>query len=246
MKESISEAADLIMKSEYLTALTGAGISVESGIPPFRGENGLWSKYDPGLFEISYFVSNPEESWELIKKLFYATFKNALPNAAHQVLAHLEQRGILKLLITQNIDGLHHSAGSRSVIEYHGSTRCLVCLHCNKKYERSEEKITQPLPRCECGGVLKPDIIFFGEEIPFQAIYGVQEAIENTDVMLVVGTTGEVFPASLIPVEAKRRGAKIIEVNTQPSSFTYDTTDVFLQGSATKLLLALEKEMEKF
>ena len=245
MENKISEAARLIIESKYLSALTGAGISVESSIPPFRGENGLWSKYDPGLFEISYFLSNPEESWELMKKLFYETFKNARPNEAHFMLARLEHKGLLKVLITQNIDGLHHSAGSRHVVEYHGSTRNLTCTHCSEKRESSEDTIAVSLPKCSCGGVLKPDIIFFGEEIPISAILGVQDAIETTDVMLVVGTTGEVFPASLIPIEAKRRGAIIIEVNTQPSSFTYDTTDIFLQGLATKILHVLEEEIQK-
>lgn len=245
MKDRIPEAARLIVGSKYLSALTGAGISVESGIPPFRGEDGLWSKYDPGLFEISFFLSNPEESWELLKKLFFETFKHAHPNEAHLVLARLEQKRLLKVLITQNIDGLHHSAGSRHIVEYHGSTLNLTCTHCREKRETSEEIIASSLPKCSCGGVLKPDIVFFGEEIPLSTILGVQETIEATDVMLVVGTTGEVFPASLIPIEVKRRGAKIIEVNTQPSSFTYDTTDIFLQGLASEVLHTLEEEIQR-
>jgi NAD-dependent deacetylase len=245
MEDSIREAARIITEAAYFSAFTGAGISVESGIPPFRGENGLWKRYDPGLFEISYFVSHPGESWELMKKLFYDTFRSARPNEAHEVLARLEKKGVLKLLITQNIDSLHHAAGSRNIIEYHGSTRFLICMDCRKKQKTTEEKIEGPLPRCRCGGVLKPDIVFFGEEIPFSAVIGVQMAIETTDVMLVVGTTGEVFPASSIPQEAKANGAKIIEVNTEPSGFTSRTTDVYLRGPAAAVMLSLEKEIER-
>jgi NAD-dependent deacetylase len=243
MKDNIQEAAHLIVESSYLSALTGAGISVESGIPPFRGKNGLWSKYDPGLFELSYFTAHPEESWELLKKLFFETFKESKPHEAHYVLARLEERNLLKILITQNIDGLHYAAGNRNIIEYHGTTRSLTCLSCRRKYETTEEKIKGLPPLCECGGILKPDIIFFGEEIPGSALFGVQEAVEKTDVMIVIGTTGEVFPASLIPVEAKRLGAHIIEVNTKPSSFSYDTTDIFLQGLASKVMHELEEEI---
>lgn len=244
MSNSLLDAAHLVVKARFLCALTGAGISVESGIPPFRGENGLWSKYDPGLFDISYFKSSPLESWRLLRKLFYEAFKNANPNEAHYVLARLEEKGLLKSLITQNIDSLHFNAGSRNVVEYHGNTRELICTTCRKRTEASPEKIEKLPPLCECGGVLKPNIVFFGEEIPLTALLKVQKAAEHTDVLLVIGTTGEVFPASYIPFEVKKRDAKIIEVNIKPSQYTEEITDIFLQGKASEVLYDLEKEID--
>jgi len=243
MKKKTQEAAHNVVEAGYLSAFTGAAISVESGIPPFRGENGLWTKYDPELFDISYFISSPLESWKLLKKLFYETFSGAVPNEAHFVLSEFEKKGLLKILITQNIDGLHYMAGSRNVVEYHGNTRELICINCKKRHAFSPEIFEKLPPGCECGGVLKPTIVFFGEEIPMQALLNVQKASEKTDVLLVIGTTGEIFPASSIPIEANKRGAKIIEVNTRPSSFTNEITDIFLQGKASEVLKELEKEV---
>ncbi len=244
MGNTLHDAARLVVTARFLGVLTGAGISVESGIPPFRGENGLWSKYDAGLFDISYFKSSPLESWRLLKKLFYESFRNAKPNEAHYVLARLEEKKLLKSLITQNIDSLHFNAGSRNVVEYHGNTRELVCTKCRKRTDATPEKIEKLPPLCECGGVLKPNIVFFGEEIPLTALLKVQKAAERTDVLLVVGTTGEVFPASFIPFEVKKRNAKIIEVNIQPSRYTGEISDIFLQGKASEVLHGLEKEVD--
>jgi len=240
--QDLKKAAKHIIKAYHLTAFTGAGISVESGIPPFRGKNGLWSRYDPGLFDISYFKANPVEFWKLLLRLFYQAFEKAEPNDAHFALANFEKHGFLKVLITQNIDGLHHKAGSRKVVEYHGSTRNLMCIKCRKRIPVENITFEKLPPLCSCGGILKPDIVFFGEEIPYYALNNVKNAIDLTDVMLVVGTTGEIFPASLIPPEAKRRGAIIIEVNVSSSTFTGSITDIFLQGKASEVLAALEKE----
>ncbi len=240
-KDKLIEAADLIKRSKYLTAFTGAGISVESGIPPFRGKDGLWSKFDPSLLELSRFYENPVESWRLLKSIFYGSYANAEPNEAHLVLARLEKRGILKWIITQNIDTLHHKAGNRNVTEYHGTLRYLRCLKCGRVYETTDELIKQDPPTCSCGGVLKPDIVFFGESIPEKAIREVSEVVPKTDVMLVIGTTGEIYPASLIPGAAKNNGAKIIEVNVERSNYTDTITDIFLQGKASVVLKNLER-----
>ena len=134
--EAIRSVASLIHSARYLTAFTGAGISVESGIPPFRGPGGLWSTYDPRMLELDYFVARPEKSWPLIKKIFYEHFGAAKPNAAHIGLARLEATGRLKCLVTQNIDNLHHRAGSRNIVEFHGSSRHLVCLGCGTQEPR--------------------------------------------------------------------------------------------------------------
>ncbi len=239
-KKKLELASRLIVNAEHLTAFTGAGISVESGIPPFRGEDGLWSKYDPSHFEIYYFRSHPEKTWKTIIKIFYDTFEKAKPNEAHFVLSRLEDRGILKAIITQNIDNLHHRAGSRNVIEYHGNSRNLVCLECNKDYEVNRDILKKIPLKCRCGGLLKPDFVFFGEPIPEKALFGVFRETEETDVMLVIGTTGEIFPASAIPIEVKKRDAKIIEINVGPSSYTDDITDIFLQGKASVILKEIE------
>lgn len=246
MENSFQKAAHIILKARHLSAFTGSGISFESGIPTFRGENGLWTKYDPELFDISYFTANPAESWKLLKKLFFESFAESKPNDAHFVLSRLEQKGFLKIIITQNIDNLHFEAGSKNVVEYHGNSQNLICIACRKMYVASPELIENLPPVCECGGILKPDMVFFGEEIPGSAVVNAQRALEKTDAMLVVGTTGEVYPASMIPIEAKRRGAEIIEVNIKPSSYTNEITDIFFQGKATVMLNELEREIDSY
>ncbi|MBN2322293.1 MAG: NAD-dependent deacylase [Spirochaetes bacterium] len=232
----IEDAAGIIGKSAHLVAFTGAGISVESGIPPFRGPGGLWDIYDPAHFELAYFISHPSESWATLKKIFYERFEKASPNAGHRVLARLEERGLLKAVITQNIDNLHRRAGSRNVIEYHGSCRELVCLECRTRYTVTAALLKNEDMRCGCGGLLKPDFVFFGEDIPQEAAAGSLTETAAADVMIVIGTTGEVFPASGVPVDAKRSGATIIEVNVRPSLYTNDITDFFLPGRAAEVL----------
>ncbi len=268
----IRAAASLIHASRYLTAFTGAGISVESGIPPFRGEGGLWSKYDPRKLELDYFLAHPDKAWPVIKEIFYDHFGQAKPNAAHKVLAAWENEGWpqgeggaagggrgapnspgasagrrreaapagrasagqarLKALITQNIDNLHVMAGSRNVIEFHGNSRTLVCLACRSRVEAVPALLEILPPRCPCGGIYKPDFIFFGEGIPSDALERSIRAAEETDVMLVVGSTGGVYPAADIPRRAKRNGAGIIEINPSPSELTPDITDVFIEMKA--------------
>jgi NAD-dependent deacetylase len=240
--EAIKDAARLIAEAEYITAFTGAGISVESGIPPFRGEGGLWSIYDPEHFEISYFISHPEECWATLKKIFYERFEKASPNEAHNVLARLEKRGLLQAVITQNIDNLHRRAGSTNVVEYHGSSRELVCLDCENRYEVDPILIKKTQMRCSCGGLLKPDFVFFGEEIPQKALLGVWSETSKTDLMLIIGTTGEIFPASQIPIEVKRSGAKLIEINVEPSNYSDGITDIYLEGKASIVLKDLEDQ----
>ncbi len=130
----IEEAAKLIKNAKHVTAFTGAGISVESGIPPFRGENGLWSKFDPLFLDINYFRQNPLKSWKLIKEIFYDFFGKAEPNSAHTALAEMEKSGYLNSVITQNIDNLHQTAGSKNVFEFHGTSKNLICTNCDKIY----------------------------------------------------------------------------------------------------------------
>lgn len=247
MKDKMQNAAEIIKDSNHITVFTGAGISVESGIPPFRGENGVWNKYDPSKFAIDYFYDNPEHSWELIKEVFYELYNKAKPNKAHKVLAEWEKQGIINAVITQNIDGLHQRAGSNEVYEFHGTTSKLVCLSCKQKFNLDNEDDVSELladspPRCpKCGGLLKPDFIFFGEGIPQKAYKSSIKETKIADLFLIIGTTGEVMPASLIPQEASSKGAKIIEINIKPSNYTNNITDVFLKGKATEVLKKLDR-----
>lgn len=222
MNDLLRRAADLIKKAEWLTAFTGAGMSVESGIPPFRGEGGIWDSYDSRLLELSYFTANPEKCWPLIKEIFYDSFARAEPNPGHLALAAMEERELLKSLITQNIDDLHYRAGNRRVVEYHGNSRLLQCLSCRGAVEAAGVDLSRLPPLCSrCGGVLKPDFVFFGEAIPFTAMSEARFAAGRTDCMILVGTTGEVYPAAALPGVAAGNGARIIEINPSPSSYTY-------------------------
>lgn len=236
MNDELNRAAEVIAKSRYLVVLTGAGISVESGIPAFRGSQGLWEKYDPFEYaHISSFYRDPEKVWKMLREL-YKICLNAKPNPAHYALSRLEEMGILKALITQNVDGLHQRAGSKNVIEFHGSGDTLSCIDCRRTYRIEEVNIDDSLPRCSCGGVLKPNIVFFGEMIPPKAL---EEAIYHTkraDVFMVVGTSAQVYPAGGLPAIAKENKAVIIEVNLEPTPLTSSVTDIFLGGRAGVIL----------
>lgn len=237
LKIRTHKAAELIKNAGYVTAFTGAGISVESGIPPFRGADGLWDKYDPRLLELQYFLQHPEESWYMIKEIFYDTFANASPNRAHEVLAEMEKAGYLKEVITQNIDNLHQEAGNTLVHEFHGNSRNLICTKTGESLPAAYADLDAIPPiHPATGGLLKPDFIFFGEGIPADAYQASIQSARNSDVFIVIGTTGEVMPASQIPLMAKENGAKIIEVNIEGSNYTENTTDIFLPGKATEIM----------
>lgn len=236
MEELLLKAKKLIEQSKYLVAFTGAGISVESGIPPFRGPNGIWNKYDPQILDIDYYKKNPSSIIE-IRKMFFDVTDNAKPNKAHEILAEFEEQGKLKSIITQNIDNLHYKAGSKNVIEFHGNTRDVICTKCGfkqkvKDIDFSVEKLVCP----QCGGLVKPDFVFFGEAIPTDAYNNSFSEAQKSDVFLIIGTTGVIVPASLIPIMAKENGAKIIEINVEASDFTHKITDIFLQGKASEIL----------
>ena len=231
------DAAAVIENSRRTIAFTGAGISVESGIPPFRGKDGLWGKYDPATFEIGYFQQYPGHAWEVMRDIFYELFGQVKPNTAHYVLAEMEAAGLLHGVITQNVDSLHHDAGSRTIHEFHGSLRKLVCLQCGAMVRAKQVDLSILPPLCsKCQGLLKPDAVFFGESIPGHAHRAAFGEAGRADVFIVVGTTGEVAPANMIPRLARQNGARIIEVNTEPSEYTDTVTHIFLQGPATAVL----------
>lgn len=237
LSHQINKAAELIKKAEFVTAFTGAGMSVESGIPPFRGEDGIWNKYDPQLLELQYFLDNPEESWKVIKEIFFDFFGAAEPNRAHEVLAKMEEAGYLKEIVTQNIDNLHQEAGNTTVHEFHGNSRNLICTKTGEKLPAAYADLDALPPiHPATGGLLKPDFIFFGEGIDMQTFQSAVQAASRSDVQLVIGSTGEVMPAGQIPKIAKDNGAKIIEINVEESAFTRNTTDIFLPGKATEVM----------
>ena len=242
MAPAIAQAARLLGQSRHATVFSGAGISVESGIPPFRGPGGLWSRVDPSFIEIDHFLAQPRESWLRIKEIFYDFLGQALPNAAHFGVAALEAAGRVRAVITQNIDDLHQQAGSREVIEFHGNSRWLVCLDCQRREALAPGRLDTLPPRCSCGGLLKPDFIFFGEGIPEKALQRSYQEASEADLFLIVGSSGEVQPACQVPPLAKARGAKLIEINLHESNFT-PIADVFLQGPATEMVGALVKEL---
>ncbi|BCS88843.1 NAD-dependent deacylase [Pseudodesulfovibrio sediminis] len=221
-------------------AFTGAGISVESGIPPFRGPGGIWSIYDPEKFEKGYFKRHPEEVWPLLKKIFYDSFGRAKPNAAHLALAELEQADKLAGIVTQNIDSLHQAAGSQVVHEYHGSTRRMQCMQCRTYFDADAISLDTLPPRCpSCGGLLKPDFVFFGEGVASDVHYAATDLAKQSDVCLVIGTGGQVVPAGRIPYIVKNRGGVIIEINLSDTGYTYTTSDYFLEGKAGAMVSKL-------
>ncbi len=238
----IEEAVNIIRKAKYTVAFTGAGISVASGIPPFRGENGLWNKTDPIFLEIEFFNKKPLQSWKKIKEIFYDSLGDAEPNIAHEILAKMEKRSFLESVITQNIDHLHQRAGSRYVYELHGTYKQLVCTNCRSEYDMSFADLNYLPPTCYiCKGILKPDMVFFNEPIPAFAKKRSFEEAEKADVFIIIGTNAEVLPAADIPVIAKKTGAKIIEINIQETHFTHEITDIFLKGEATEILKEIGK-----
>lgn len=237
--EKLEQAAETIRKAKYLVAFTGAGISVESGIPPFRGENGLWNRVDPIFLDIGFFRTKPLQSWKKIKEIFYDTLGDAEPNKAHEVLAKMEKRSFLESIITQNIDHLHQKAGNKYVYELHGTYKQLVCTECNTEYDISFSDLKFLPPTCYiCKGILKPNIVFFNEPIPKFALKRSFEEAQKADVLLIIGTNAEVYPAAGIPPEAKKNGATIIEINICETHFTREITDIFI---CEKAVAAMEK-----
>jgi len=241
-----ARAARIIKSAKRSVAFTGAGISVESGIPPFRGENGLWNKYDPATFDIQYFHQNTRQCWEVIREIFYDLFGRVQPNTAHYILGQMESRGLVSAVITQNVDNLHTDAGSRRVYEFHGSLKKLVCLGCRTRTKVSQIDLSTLPPVClQCGGTLKPDVIFFGEAIPEPARTRSFDETTRADCFILIGTTGTVAPANMIPSAAKSNGARIIEINPVPSEYTQSVTDIFLQEKASVAMEKLIQEIEK-
>ena len=229
--------ASRIIKEGQVVAFTGAGVSTESGIPDFRGRGGLWTRYDPMEYgTMGAFRADPEKIWRMLKELY--DYLDCPPNPGHQALAELEEKGLLSGIITQNIDGLHQKAGSRKVIEFHGSPGTLTCLSCRKGYEFTQVKNELP-PKCSCGDILKPDVVFFDEQIPESVRKGAEDMLAAGRTLLVAGTSCQVIPAAYFPSMFHAKGGKIIEINLEPALANIAT--VSLQGGFSALMTALIK-----
>lgn len=221
MRENIQAVADLLRSARHTVALTGAGISTPSGIPDFRSpECGLWENNNPAEVASLYgFTAHPQTFYNWIRPLA-RTILNAKPNEAHLALSRLEQLGHLHAVITQNIDMLHMRAGSRRVIEVHGNLREMTCISCFQVYNAMpfiEPFLeTGEVPHCpQCGGVLKPNVILFGEQLPAQELLAAQQATARCDLMLVAGSSLEVAPACDLPLKARQHGAAVVLINLE-------------------------------
>lgn len=242
----IIKAADMIGNASRITAFTGAGISTESGISDFRSSGGVWDRYRVITFQ--EFLTSHEariEYWMMRKELL-REMKGARPNSAHQILANIERTGKLTCLITQNIDGLHQDAGSSRVIELHGTNRKAVCLSCERIWQiediQSQLDAGEPAPVCECGGFIKSATISFGQAMPKDAMIQAYACATTCDLFLMIGSSLLVEPASLIPREAYRNGAKLIFINRTETPYDGLATLVFREN-AGEVLSKIEKEI---
>jgi NAD-dependent deacetylase len=243
MEAKINKVAQMIAASKRLVVFTGAGISTESGIPDFRGPDGLWTKVDPEDFTIDRFL----RSGETRKKVWYYLVEgglmiNAEPNRAHLAIAELEKMNKLSSVITQNIDNLHQRAGNdpKKVHELHGNMQWLVCLDCHERYsvEMMRRKHPSPdfFPVCEkCQGILKPDVVFFGEMLPPDTLISAERESEQCDLFIVIGSTLVVYPAAYMPIYAKQSGAKIVIINMGDTGHN-DIADVIINAPAGDIM----------
>ena len=240
LKSEIKKAKELVINAEKISAFTGAGISVDSGIPDFRSEGGLWKRYDPLEYAtLESFMRDPTKFWTMGRELA-ETIITAEPNAAHLALMKLESQGKLTGVITLNIDNLHQSAGNKKVIELHGNYLCAHCIECKTEYfgKKVHESVARGEipPKCEkCGGILKSEAILFGEPLPKESMAKAVELCRNTDLMIVIGTSLTVYPAAFLPQLAKNAGAKVILINIEGANKD-DVADVVLRGRATEIL----------
>jgi NAD-dependent deacetylase len=245
MNDLFKKAAKAIAAASHTIALTGAGISVESGIPPFRGRNGLWEKIDPMEFaHIDAFMKDPAKVWRVLISELKGALDGAMPNPAHTGLRDLEKLGLLKMVITQNIDGLHQRAGNTNVIEFHGNFAWQRCLDCNGKCETAKIDLKKIPPRCHCGGIYRPECIFFGEMIPPEHLSRSREAAAKCDLMLVMGTSAVVQPSAQIPVIAKENGATIIEINPESTPLTGSVSDFLIKERAGMAMERIISELK--
>lgn len=236
MAEGIRKLLELLRAAHDAWALTGAGVSTPSGIPDFRGRDGLWRKYDPEeVSTIEAFKRNPRGFYGFWLHRF-EYMRKARPNVVHELLAHLEERGLLRGVITQNIDGLHRRAGSRNVIEIHGNASTGTCMGCGRRYpleELARRARDEGVARCDCGELIKPDVVLFGERMPPE--FGrAWDAVTRCDLLWVLGSSLQVWPAAeLVPLAAAHK-AKVVIANRDPTPYD-DVAELVLRGDLAEL-----------
>jgi len=233
---SVERLAGMIAEYQPCVVLTGAGISTESGIPDFRSRTGIWQRYDPMEYaSIDAFRRDPEKVWEFYS-MRLGVLVEAQPNSAHLALAELERRGLVEAVVTQNVDRLHHLAGSQRIVEVHGSIRTASCLECGHREDFDRVVELLPVPVCaECGAVLKPDVVMFGELLPEGALEEASELCRGAHLVLVIGSALEVYPVASLPEEGLVSGARLAIVNRGPTGYD-QLADLKIDASAGETL----------
>lgn len=230
--------------AERLVFFTGAGISAESGVSTFRGENGIWTKFKPEeLASFQAFMKNADMVWEWYqyrRKIIH----DVAPNPAHLAITEFQKYYPSVVVVTQNIDNLHTRAGNKEVYELHGSIERNYCSACKKRYDFLEFD-NKKVPRCDCGGMIRPDVVWFGESLPVDQLEAGEYAAENCDVLFSVGTSSIVYPAAYIPLQAKKAGKYVAEVNLTKTEQT-EYFDELITGKAGEVLPAILEEVIKF
>lgn len=251
LSDAIEKSASVFRSARRVVALTGAGVSTRSGIPDFRSrDSGLWTKYDPmTVASLSSFRYHPKDFFRWVRPLV-KTMIDAEPNPAHTALAKLEQAGFLHGIITQNIDDLHRKAGSERIYEIHGHLREATCTSCYQKQNATNLievfSRTGALPYCDhCGGLLKPDIILFGEQLPATIICEAKALIDEADLIVVVGSSLEVMPAASMPIPALNAGAKLIILNNEPTYLDIRADFVIRDDVADVLPMILQEVLRE-
>jgi len=271
MEDLVKRAAEDLAESKYAIVLTGAGMSTESDIPDFRGPKGIWTTNKEAEAKAyqryELFLNNPRAYWEEMLGIkgtygtFYEQIRQAEPNPGHYALAELEALGILKCVITQNIDGLHKKAGSKRVLEYHGGVHALRCISCGSRFAREEISLDELPPRCKCGAALKYDVVHFKEPIPSDVMEESEKEASRCDLMLICGTSAVVYPFANLPRMARlhsgrvvtgldvmghETNVKIIEVNADPTPLTHEgISDYLIQGRTGEILPRIVEEVNK-
>ncbi|MHC4518694.1 MAG: SIR2 family NAD-dependent protein deacylase [Planctomycetota bacterium] len=240
MQRQYREIAELLTNLKRGVVLTGAGISAESGIPTFRSRGGLYKEHDPTVYaSIRVFRRDPSKYWSM-RGDFIRNYNSYEPNEAHFALVELERMGLLSCVITQNVDGLHKKAGSRSVVEIHGSLRETYCVQCGREFIAPDIPEGTP-PYCpSCGSVLKPNTVLFGEDLPPGALSKAEEEASSCKVMLLVGTSAVVTPAAELPLLAQRNQALVVEVNIERA---FEKADYFIKEKAATALPEIVKHV---